>query len=323
MEVGCRGNISVSVREAVRLGLIRGPRIVASGNIVSPTGGLGDQEPPFLHNEFPYGIVADSPDEWRRTIRQQIRDGVDNIKIGVSGSANNPGSDPYACLMSEQDVRLVTEEAHARGRTVAAHVHPPEGVRAAVAAGVDTVHHAYYLDDLAIEALLAGRSYFVPTSNKMRAMIALGEGAGRLSTALAHYREVLPAYLAALRRGVASGLAERIALGSDASNTPPHGRTAEELAVLVEAGMTPAQALRSATAIGARAVGRGDLVGTLEAGKLADFLAVDGDPLAGVLCLADPSRISVYQSATLVAEHGAIAGDVDIWAPLSGSPPFG
>ena len=317
MDVGCRGNLAVAIRDAVRQGLCIGPRVVASGLPISPTGGLCDHEASFVENLYPRGIVADTTDEWRKAIRAEIKDGVDNIKIAINGDANNPYSDPYVSLLSLEELELICAEVHKAGKSVAAHVHVADGVEDAARAGVDTVHHGWYMGRRSVDALLTSAStYYVPTSFKMQAFIERGAEVGRLPQVIEYWARTQDQFLPVLAEGIAAGLHEKIALGSDASNAPPHGHTARELRVLVGCGMSPGQALQCATRIGAQAVHLDHLVGTLEAGKEADLLLVDGDPMTDVTVLEDPSRLTVYMAGKKVAERGEIAFHLDVWRPL-------
>jgi imidazolonepropionase-like amidohydrolase len=324
-DCGCRGNLAVALREAIDRGLCVGPRVVASGVPISPTGGWADDHASFVHNDCPQGIVADTPDDWRRIVRRQIKEGVDNIKIGVSGSAVNPYSDPHASDMSREEIALVVDLAHRAGVTVAVHCDPARGFLDSVRAGVDTIHHGKEIDDDCIEALADGATYFMPTAVKLKALIEDGPRCGRRPEAIAALARGFDRYLAALGRCLEAGLADRMAAGSDAGNLPPgHGSTAREIEVLREVGMTPVQALRSATSVAAEAIGLGDLTGTLAPGKKADFIVVDGDPLADVRVLADRARIAgVYKGGRLVAERGRMVAQLDLDRELTAEPVYG
>lgn len=325
MDCGCRANVAVALRDAVERGLCRGPRVIASGQPLSPTGGWADEHAPFLHNEIPDGTVADTPDEWLREVRRQVKEGVDNIKIGISGSAVAPWSDPLATDMSAELVAFVVEAAHRAGCSVAAHCGPAPSIRVALAGGVDTVHHGSRMDDETIEMLRASSAYLVPTAMKIHALATEGLAAGRPPEAVASFQRSWEEMRGTLARLVAAGLADSIAVGSDAGNRPPlHGTTAREIGLLVEAGMTPAQALRSGTSVAAAAIGLRGQVGELVAGQAADLLVVDGDPLADVAILTDRRRIAaVYQAGVLVAAEGVLVGQPDLDLPVGGRPVVG
>lgn len=325
MDCGCRANVAVALRDAVERGLCRGPRVIASGQPLSPTGGWADEHAPFLHNEIPDGTVADTPDEWLREIRRQVKEGVDNIKIGISGSAVAPWSDPLATDMTPELVSFVVEAAHRAGCSVAAHCGPPASIRVALEGGVDTVHHGSRMDDATIELLRTSPAYLVPTAMKIHALATEGLAAGRPPEAVASFQRSWEEMRSTLSRLVAAGLGDRLAVGSDAGNRPPlHGTTAREIGLFVAAGMTPAQALRSATSVAAAAVGLEGQVGVLAAGQAADLLVVDGDPLDDVSILTDRRRIAaVYQAGVLVAADGALVGQPDLDLPVGGRPVVG
>lgn len=305
MDCGTRGNTAAALRDAVANGLLPGPRIVASGVPLSPTGGWADGHPSFVVNQYPDGAVADTPDEWRRAVREQVKAGADNIKIGISGSALSPYSDPRRTDMDEDLIALVVGEAHRLGASVAGHCHSTDGLVGAVRAGIDTVHHGHHLEKEAVAALADSDTYYVPTAIKLVALVDEGAAHGRPPAVLARLAAARDGFLEFLRYAVDAGLGPRIAVGSDAGNLPPpHGSTARELPILVAAGMSPAQALLSATSVAARAIGLGTELGELRPGQRADFLAVAGDPLADVSVLTDPARLAVYQGGRLVADGG-------------------
>lgn len=164
----------------------------------------------------------------------------------------------------------------------------------------------------------------MPTAIKLKALVEDGARYGRRPEAVASLARGFDRYLDGLRTAVEAGLADRLAAGSDAGNLPPgHGCISREIEIFAEVGMTPFQAMRSATAVAAAAIGRGDRVGTLEPGKLADFLALDGDPFADLTLLRDRRRISgVYSAGRLVAERGRIVAELDLDRDPSNEPMF-
>lgn len=307
MDCGTRGRTAIALRDAIARGLSAGPRVVASGWPLSPTGGWADDHPSFVENRCGEGAVADTPDEWRKAIREQVKAGVDCVKIGISGSALSPYSDPRRADMSREQIELVIAEARRAGVAVAGHCHVADGFLNAVRAGIDTIHHGHYIDETCLEALAEGRTYFVPTAMKLIALVEEGAAHGRPPETLAVLARTVERFREMLSRAVAAGLAPRIAAGSDAGNLPPaHGTTARELSIFVDAGMTPADAIRSTPRVAAQAIGLAGEVGTLTPGARADVLMVDGDPLADVGVLADPGGLTVYQGGRLVAEGGRL-----------------
>lgn len=324
-DCGCRGNLAVALREAIAHGLALGPRIVASGMGISPTGGWADEHASFTHCDCPQGTVADTPDEWRRIVRRQIKEGVDNIKIGVAGSALNQYSDPNATDMSQEEIELVVELAHRANVMVAVHCDPKQGFLNSVRAGVDTIHHGKRIDEECIEALAASPTYFMPTAVKIKALIEDGPRYGRPAEALTELARGFDRYMGALAKCVEAGLSDRLAAGSDAGNLPPtHGCVAREVAIFRDVGMSAPQALRTATSVAARSIQLDHLVGTLEPGKKADFIAVDGNPLDDVRVLDDRTKIAgVWKGGELVAERGGLVAGLDLDRELKGEAVFG
>lgn len=323
-DCGCRGNLAVSLREAIDAGLCVGPRVVASGLPLSPTAGWADEDAPFVENREPQGAVADTPGEWARAVRLQIKQGVDNVKIGVSGSTLNPYSRGDVVDMTEADIALVVDIAHRAGVRVAVHCDPAEGLRSSLRAGADTIHHGKGMDDECRELLRDSASFYVPTLMKYQALVDDGVRYGRPPQAVARFARGLDAFRQSVADTIAAGLADRIAIGSDAGNLPPsHGTSAWEIVLLAELGMTPFQAMRAATSIAAQAAGRDTVVGSLVPGKFADFLVIDDDPFMDLSVLRDRSRIrAVYQGGTLVAERGRIVTGPDLTVDPSNKPLF-
>lgn len=318
MDVGCRGNVAVALRDAIASGLAIGPRIVASGPPISPTGGLADDFQPFVHHDIVHGVVADSLDELRLAVRTQVKQGVDNVKIGVSGSSVKPTSNPYVSDMSAEAISTVVEEAHRAGCSVAAHCHPTQGFLDCLRSGVDTIHHAFHIDESCLEPFYeAKHAYLVPTVWKLRGTLEGAVAAGRSPDLMRPFAAASDAFSGLLKELIRNGASNRIAVGSDAGHVIAHGTTAKELSLLVELGMSAIQALTSATSVAAAAAGIGSLTGSLASGMAADFLVVDGDPLADIDILQDRSRLlSVYKDGELVAARGSVVARPDVDRPF-------
>jgi len=296
---GSQGVAPQTARQAMRYGAFRGPRLLTCGKIISATapGGrfYGD-----MYRE------ADGPDDIRRAVREQIREGADFVKVMTTGARSNELEDPDPLQLTEPELAAVTDEAHRLGYRVAAHAEGLDGCAAAIRHGVDTVEHGMYLNhrpDL-LAAMAAAGQYLVPTLSGYYWMAGLGEtvdpGAGPDAAAAdpdaPHADPGMPEVLTELARhnlaeGAASMRAARaagvkIALGSDVSLA-----TGLEIQRMVHHGLTSAQALAAATGTAAEALGLDEHLGTVAEGKLADLIAVDGDPLAEPALLSDPRRI--------------------------------
>jgi imidazolonepropionase-like amidohydrolase len=300
------GGADLGVTEAQRRGLLAGPRMQISIIMIHQTGGHGDPWeasgsssrlfPP--HPGRPSGTV-DGPDEVRRKVRELVRAGATVIKCATSGGVLSPRSDPRHGHFREAEVAVLVEEATAAGLAVMAHAQAAEGIKTAVRAGVRSIEHGVYLDDEAIELMRERGTWLVPTLMAPRGVFAAAEaGVPVPEHQLAKTRMVTDAHTESVRRAIAAGV--KVAMGTD-SGVTPHGRNLTELGLLVDAGMSPAQALHSATASAAQLMRLGDELGTIAPGKRADLVVVDGDPLE-VRTLAD-RIVRVYQDGRLVHQR--------------------
>jgi len=305
---GSQGLTPQEARQAMRYGAFRGPRLLTCGKIISATapGGrfYGD-----MYRE------ADGPDDVRRAVREQIRAGADFIKVMTTGARSNEMEDPDPLQLTEAELAAVTDEAHRLGFRVAAHAEGLDGCSAAIRHGADTIEHGMYLHqrpDL-LEAMAAAGQVLVPTLSGYYWMAGLGDA---VDPAGAEPRPEMPPMLIDLAHrnldeGAASMRAARqagvkIALGSDMSL-----ETGLEIERMVHHGLTAAEALTAATGTAAEALGLDQHIGTVETGKLADLVIVDGDPVREPHLLADPGRI------WLVLQLGAPAAGQALEAPLA------
>jgi imidazolonepropionase-like amidohydrolase len=298
-DVGTIGNVAVTIRDAVAQKRIRGPRIVASGQIICSTAGLGDTLPPHWSKSHGLGCMVDGPHEMRKAIRLQIRNGVDNIKLAASGVEVGPYAYTWMTTFSEGEVAVATEEAHRWGRTVAVHAQSYDSVRFALRAGVDTVEHGTRMDDASIALFKGSKSIYVPTLCTLFSVLELGQ---KLNLLPKHREEMAvnePLWLNSVKLAHAAGIP--MAAGGDLGNRYPHGTNARELEFLVRAGLSPLEALRAATSVAGLAIKRPQ-VGMLEAGRMGDVLIFDGDPIADIASLQDHSKIvAVLQAGELAA----------------------
>jgi len=298
-DAGGEALVDIALRDAVRDGLVPGPRMLVSGLPLTTTGGHGDPFwPPAL--EFKHRRVVDSPDEARKAAREELRNGADVIKLCATGGVMTERSIVTSRCMTVAEMQAAVEEAQNVGARTLAHAHGTQGVKNAILAGVDSIEHGMYLTDEVIELMLERGVFLVPTLAAVHRILANAEKAGMPDWVVSKCREHGEAHRASFRRALAAGV--KIAMGTDAA-TPYnfHGENALELELMVREGMTPMQAIVAATGRAAECLGLEEKLGTLEPGKLADVIVVDGDPLADIRCLQDKTRI------VLVIKGGAIA----------------
>jgi len=290
--------VDLGMKLAVEQGLIPGPRLKISVVILSQFGGHNDHtEPAGIDSRFPRlpGVpdgICDGPDACRRKTREVIRAGADWIKIATTGGVGTPVGGPLVRQFSLEEVQAIVDAAHAAGKPVMSHAYGGEGVKICLDAGVDSIEHGAALDDTLIEQMVKQGAWLVPTFTVLRRVVELGEKQPGL---LPDYmprkaRSLLESQVVSFQKALSAGV--KIALGTDLGSFG-HGQNAGELAYLVEAGMTPMQAIRAATHMGASCMGLGSEVGLLKEGMLADLLVVDGDPLQDVRILQDQARIKV------------------------------
>ncbi len=295
-DMGESGYIDIAVKQAIEAGMYPGPRLLVSGHGLSMTGGHGDSRYiPEVHNTSKIGIV-DSPDAARKCAREQLKYGADCIKILATGGVMSEGTEPGAQQLSYEEMKAGIDEAKKLGKTSAAHAQGTKGIKEAIRAGISSIEHGFYLDAEAIQMMLDNDVYFVPTLVAVHGIVTNGIESGIPAYAVNKAKHAQAAHLDSFRRALAAGV--KIAMGTDAG-TPfnYHGKNAFELELLVKAGMTEMQAILSTTSVAATLCQMQDKVGTVEAGKFADIIAVEGDPLAD---------IKVLQSVAFVMKGGEV-----------------
>lgn len=302
------GGADLGVAQAVRDGLIAGPRMQIAISMLSQTGGHGDgwhvcgAELPLMgpHPGRP-GTVVDGADEMRRTVRELLRAGADVLKVATSGGVLSARDDPRHPHFRPAELDVLVEEARAARVHVMAHAQGAEGIKAAVRAGIRSIEHGIYLDDEAIELMLAHGTWLVPTLAAPRAVLAsVAAGASLPDAVIEKARTVQAVHDESVRRAVEAGV--KVAMGTD-SGVGPHGDNLTELALMVGCGMTPEQAWHAATLSAAELLGVDGELGSLQPGKRADLVVLDGG--AGDLTgLAGRVR-EVWRDGVLVAAGGS------------------
>jgi imidazolonepropionase-like amidohydrolase len=284
------------VKMAIEQGLFPGPRLRIAVSALSQTGGHGDSVMPNGANirpvsELPFTVV-DGVEGVRRATREVLRAGADQVKVHTSGGVMSPNDEPGATGFSPDEIAAIVYEARAAGKTVMAHAQATQGIKNAVLGGISSIEHGIYLDEEVIDEMKKRGTYFVPTLVAPVWVIRRAEkDPGSVPPyALRKAREVMADHQASFRLAVERGV--RIAMGTD-TGVGPHGTNAEELERMVEGGLTPMQAIVATTKTAAECSRIAHLTGTLEAGKRADILAVDGDPLSDITLLQDTTKLAM------------------------------
>ncbi len=274
--------VNISLRNAINKGLVSGPRIFTSGKTIATTGGHGDPSNGWRQDiKLPEGSengVVDSEEEARKAVRQRYQDGVDCIKITATGGVLSIAKSGKAPQFTPNELDGVIQTANDYGFHVAAHAHGKEGMERALKAGVTTIEHGTFLDDETIKLFKDKGAYLVPTiiAGKTVADSAKVKGYYHplvVPKAIETGAKIQEAFGRAYKAGV------KIAFGTDAG-VYPHGYNAKEFQYMVEAGMPMEECLRAATLVSAEILGMKDQIGSLEKGKLADIIAVEGNPIA-------------------------------------------
>ena len=275
-DVGATDGLSIEIARAVDLGVIPGPRVVAAGRAIAMTGGHGW----FLGRE------ADGAEAVRHAARSELKAGATCIKLMASGGVYGHAEEPGSPQLTVEEMQAGVAEAHKAGRKVAAHAYSVEAVNNALDAGVDSIEHGSFIDQATAERMREQGTYLVPPLSVYQAMNDRGPELGAPEYIQRKTTEVLEASREAFRRAREAGV--KVAAGTDCGAPGhPHGTLPEELRLMVEAGATPSEALRSGTSAAAELLGLAGEVGTLEPRKKADLLAVGGDPLHDIRALRE------------------------------------
>ncbi len=308
-DVGSGPFMAVDLRNYINEGYIPGPRVVASGPGISITGGHGDlnnYSPETSVTLFPAERnyqIADGPDQVRHVVRAQVKYGVDVIKILASGGVLSKGDSPGAEQFSFDELKVAADEAHKAGRKIAAHAHGTKSIHDSILAGIDSIEHASLADDEDIRLAVEHGTYFDMDIYNDDYLMGNAIKFGLEPENVAKEKMVGQTQRETFQKAVKAGV--KMAFGTDAG-VYPHGDNAKQFVTMVKYGMTPAQAIRTATQSSADLIGRSQDVGTIEPGKYADIIAVSGDPLADV---------AVLQSVGFVMKGGVVYKD-----KLAGTP---
>jgi imidazolonepropionase-like amidohydrolase len=274
-----------AVRDAINEGKVQGPRIFAAGHLLSITGGHADFNNVAPELGLPaFGEIVDGVDEMRKAVRKEVKWGADWIKISATGGIYTAGDDPGLPQFTFEEMKAAVDEARRFGRFVAAHSHGVEGTKAAIRAGVRSIEHGSVLDDEAVELFKRHGTYLVPTIYTSEFTLAEGEKNKQPAHAMAKARALHEMKRQSFSRAVSGGV--KIVYGTD-TGIIPQGANARQFAVMVRWGMPASQALLAATSMAAEMMGLSKDVGSIEAGKYADLIAVTGDPLANISVLED------------------------------------
>ncbi len=280
--VGAGGYSDVALRDAIEAGDVPGPRIDAAGPGIGVTGGHFDNS--LLAPEFHFSreSIADGLPAVMAKVREEVKYGADVIKISATGGVLSKGDSPEATQFSDEEIRAIVIEAHRLGRKVAAHAHGAAGIKQAVLAGVDSIEHGSFIDDEAIRLMKEKGTYLVPTVYLMDWFVENYQRMRVPEFMVEKAKIVMPAARQNIARAFKAGV--KVAFGTDAA-VYPHGLNAREFAVMVKLGLTPMQSIQAATVNAADLLGWSDRIGSIEAGRFADIIAVSGDPLTDVSVL--------------------------------------
>ncbi len=276
--------VNVALRNAINLGLVVGPRVITAGKSIATTGGHADPTNGFrkdlMGDPGPKEGVINSPEEARQAVRQRYKDGSDMIKITATGGVLSIAKDGSGPQFTDEELKAIIETAKDYGMHTAAHAHGVEGMKRAVIAGITTIEHGTKMTEEIMDLMKQKGTYFVPTISAGKFVAEQAKVAGYyhplvVPKALEIGPQIQETFRKAYKRGV------KIAFGTDAG-VFPHGDNAKEFNYMVEVGMPPMEAIKSATVVNASILGMSDKIGTIEVGKFADLVATDENPLTNI-----------------------------------------
>jgi imidazolonepropionase-like amidohydrolase len=288
-DLGDNGVNSIALRKAINEGWVPGPRIFTAGKSLATTGGHADPtnalRGDYRRDPGPTEGVINGPNDARKAVRQRYKDGADLIKITATGGVLSLAANGQNPQFTDEEVKAVVETAHDYGMIVAVHAHGAEGMRRAVLAGVDSIEHGTFMTDEVIKLMKERGTYWVPTN-------MAGEWVAEKAKEKGYFPEIVrpkaasmgPVMAATFAKGYKAGV--KIAFGTD-SGVSPHGENAREFELMVAGDMPPMEAIQAATLTAAKLLKIDDRLGTVEAGKTADLVAVAGDPLKNISLMRD------------------------------------
>jgi len=282
--LGDQFNVSIALKHAIDDGRIAGPRIFTAGRSIGTTGGHADASNvwgPYLSSDDPrLHTVCNGADSCREAVRQRYKDGVDSIKITATGGVLSQAKSGTAAQFTAEELAAIVSTAHDYGLKVAAHAHGTEGIKRAVRAGVDSIEHGTFMDDETMRMMKDKGTHYVPTISAGKWVYEQAQDPTYFPPIIRPKAlEVGPQIQGTFAKAWKAGVT--IMFGTD-TGVGPHGGNAREFGFMVEAGMPAMAAIRSATIVPARYLGVDDRLGSIEGGKLADIVAVPGDPLADI-----------------------------------------
>jgi len=279
-DMGGKDGIDLGLKQAIETGLIKGPRVLASGRLICMTGGHG----------WPIGREADGPDDVRRAAREQIKAGADQVKFMATGGVLTAAVEPGSAQLTCEEMKAGIEEAHKAGKKTATHAMGSQGILDALHAGIDSIEHGIYLTDEIISLMKKNRIFYIPTIAAMYHIGKMGVEAGIPAWAVEKNNIVTPHHKESVKKAHKAGVA--IAMGTDAG-TPfnYHGKNLMEIPLLVRHGLSPMEALVAATDTASQVLGMENRIGTIEQGKIADLVLVKHNPLEDIDILNEADTI--------------------------------
>ena len=292
----CGGCLGPHLRDAIAAKEIPGPRILTAYRGLSQTGRV--KKVTWALDITPLRQEVDGIDDCVRVVREQIGLGADLIKVSITGRVYAPQSDPGQTAYTSEEIQAIVKEAHRMGRRVAAHAQATQGIKNGILGGVDSIEHGIYLDEEACQWMRERNTVLVPTLAYFYRIATLGEGLGSPAYAVRKAKEVVEAHMKSFALAMRMGIT--IGMGTDFEGSAlfPHGENGAEFDLMVDGGMAERDVIVAATATNAAILGIEQKVGTIETGKLADIIAVPGNPL---------KQISALRQVEFVMQEGRIA----------------